>query len=176
MHGETMKDEHVAGIDLTASPFVSQRSSFGNRRYVRLIMILKTKTMRAFQNAQGALIDRAVVERNPRSKTLRITIHESIVLMCVDYKALAVGKDQSPDRFWMNQKPFAHELAHHLFKGRMVSESVKGFEVEDLLVGPLERWIGIAAGRSWISHALTRSMIRQKPARSSKSLRYLASY
>lgn len=49
-------------------------------------------------------------------------------------------------------------------------EGVERFQVEDFLVGPLERRVGIAASRAGIGDAFERIMIRQQPPRSVKHL------
>ena len=94
--------------------------------------------------------------------------------MRMNHQTFAMRKNQATNRFWVNQKLVAYEHAHDLFESRMMRQSVKRFQVEYFLVGPLERWVGIAASRAGIGDAFERIVTRQQPARGVKDLSYLA--
>ena len=140
MHRPPVHAEHLSCIHLAANPITSQRSSLWNfwNMEVRRIVTLNAEAMGAFQNLQWALICWAIVKRNPDGKALGISIHESIVLMRVIHETFAIRKNQSADRFGMNQKPLAHEHAHDLFQSGLMWQGVKRFQVEYFLVGPLK--------------------------------------
>jgi hypothetical protein len=122
-------------------------------------MGLNAETMRAFQNSQRAYIDGAVVEGYPYGKKLWIPAHELVVLMSMRDEALAIRKDQSPNRFWMHQNLLTDEHPHHLKQRGLMRQRVERLQIEDLLVDALERGVGIAAGCFDIGHALPRVVI-----------------
>jgi hypothetical protein len=114
------------------------------------------------------------VEWNPHSKALGISSHESVILMCMNRKAFAVREDQAADRLWMDQEPLAHDHFHGTLQRWMMWQSVKGSEIEDLLVGPLEPWVGVAACSLDIRDAFMGIMTGKEPARTINHLGNLA--
>ncbi len=167
MHGQAVKDEHIACVDLAANPIASDIRSCRNLRDMKILILVMyiAETMRAFHNSQRAHISRAIVKRNPYGEAFGISAHESIILVCMNGELFAVWEDQPANRFRMNQKAVTHKHFHDLLQGRMVRQSVKRFEVEDVLVGVLERRVWIAAGGTEIGDALKRVVARQQPAR-----------
>ena len=129
MHCETVKDEHIARVDLAANPVIPQRCALWNCWNVRLVVALKAEMVRAFQNLQGPYIDWAIVKRNPGGKAFGISIHESVILMRMNDETFAIRKNQSADRFGMNQKPLTHEHAHDLFQSGLMWQCVKRFQI-----------------------------------------------
>jgi hypothetical protein len=171
-----MKDEHIAGIDVSANPIAANRVAFWNLRdkEILILVILKTEFVRAFQNPQRSHIRRAIVEWNPHCKALGISPHESVILMCMDREAFAVREDQASDWLWMDQEPLTHDHFHDTLQRWMMWQSVKGSEIEDLLIGPLEPWVWIAASSLDIRDALKGIMTGKEPARAMDHLGNLA--
>ena len=87
------------------------------------------------------------------------------------HKALAMRKDQAANWFWVDEGLFADKHLHHLSQGRLMRQRVKRFQVEDLLIDPLERRVRIATGRAGIGHAFLGVVVWQQPARSGEHLR-----
>lgn len=86
MYGQAVKNEHIAGVNLAANPVVSHGCSHWDLRNVKILvlMFLEAKTVRALQYLEGTHIDWAVMKGNPDGIALRISIHETIVLMRAD--------------------------------------------------------------------------------------------
>src|SRR5580692_3634572 len=91
--------------------------------------------------------------------------------MCMRHKALATRKDQAANWFWVDERLLADKHLHNLTQGGLMRQRVKRLQVEDLLIDPLERRIGIATGRAGIRLAFLRIVVWQQPARSGEHLR-----
>ncbi len=115
MYSQTVKDEYVPSVDLTANPSLSQFSSGRNLRNVKIFLFvtLKTEAVRTFQNPQRTDVSGAVMKRYPRSIELRITAHKLIILVCVNHQPLAMREDQAANGLWVNQQLIANEHLHH---------------------------------------------------------------
>src|SRR5579875_3706271 len=89
VHGKAVKDEHVAGIDTTADPPIAEQCGGRDLRDVKIFpfVLLDSKAMGTGENAQWTDLDRAVVQGNPCREEFRVTTHEFVVLMRVDYEA-----------------------------------------------------------------------------------------
>jgi hypothetical protein len=131
---------------------------------IRIFMALKAETVRAFQNLQWPHVGWAIVKRNPDSKALRISVHESVVLMRMNSETLAMRENQPAYGFGVDQDMLASKHVHDMFKGGMMWQCVKRFQIEDFLVSSLERWVRITACRFDIGYAFMRVMTGQQPA------------
>jgi hypothetical protein len=89
-------------------------------------------------------------------------------------KTFAVREDQASDGLWMDQESLANDHFHGSLQRWMMWKSVKGREIEDLLVGPLEPWVWIAASSLDIRDAFMGIMTRKEPARTIDHLGNLA--
>jgi hypothetical protein len=89
-------------------------------------------------------------------------------------KTFAVREDQASDGLWMDQEALAHDHFHRTLQRWMMWQSVKGGEIEDLMVGPLEPWVWIAASSLDIRDAFIGIMTGKEPARSINHLGNLA--
>ena len=92
--GQAMKDKDIAGIHLTTNPSIAGDRIGWDLRDMEVVslMFLDAEAMGAFLYHQGALARWAVVKRNPNSVELRVSLHEFVVLMRVDYQSIAVRK------------------------------------------------------------------------------------
>src|ERR1700734_1031852 len=97
-----------------------------------------------------------------------------MVLMLLNQESIAIRKDQSSDRFWVDKQLRADEQTHHLAELRVMSKGVKSFKIEDLLVDCLECRIRITAGRLGVRHALHGVLIWQQPVFAGEDLHDLA--
>jgi hypothetical protein len=178
MHGEAVKDQHIARVNFAANPIAAQRRTLRNFWDVEVVMdmALNAKAVRSFQNLQRAQSCRAVVKGNPGGKALRISIHESEVLMRMIHETFATRENQPAYRFWMNQDILSNELAHNLFQGGMVRQGVKRFQIEYCLVDSLEGGVWISARRADVSHAIERVVVAHQPASRVEDARYVAKH
>ena len=62
MHSETVEDQHVSGVDLTANPLVAEEGIEGNLRSVKAltVVLLDARTMGSFENPPRSGLNRAV--------------------------------------------------------------------------------------------------------------------
>lgn len=165
MDCEAVEQKHIAHADLAANPAFPSRSTVRDFRHVTVrIVPLIPEAMRTFQNAQWPNRRWTIVKRNPNRKALGVPAHEAKVLVSMDGKPIAIGEDQSPNRFWVDQKTVPNNHRHQSAQRRMVRQQVERFQVEDPLVGLLERWVRISAGRADFGHTVKRIEAGQQPS------------
>src|ERR1700722_9729666 len=120
---------------------------------ILIFVVLKTEMMRTVHDLQRTHFNWTIMKRNPRSEALCISAHESIVLMCMNRKALAIWENQASDRLRMDQEPIADEHSHDSLQLWMVGQCVKCSQIKYPLVGLLKPRIGVATSRSDIGNA-----------------------
>lgn len=103
-----MKDEHITGIDLSASPISAARCASGNKASPNP-SFLKAEAMRGFKNLQWPQLRRTVMKGYPCGKTLRVSIDGRMVLMLMHDELLAVRKHQPGNWLGMNQEARSHQ-------------------------------------------------------------------
>jgi hypothetical protein len=86
-------------------------------------------------------------------------------------QALAIWKNQAPDRLRVDQEPIAYEHLHDSLKLWVMGQCVKCRQVEDLLVGSLKSRIRVAASSVNVGNTFKRIVARQQPARGSEDFR-----
>src|ERR1700744_5482569 len=104
MHGQTVKDEHIARVDLAAHPIAPDVGLGRNLRDVKVLifMMYVAMSMGTLHNPEGPYVRGAIVKRNPSGEAFGISAHEPVILVCVNGKALAVRKNQPANRLRMN--------------------------------------------------------------------------
>jgi len=95
VNGQTVEDQHVAGVDPTACPFAFSQCSRWDFRDMQILihMFDNAEMMRTIQYLQRTQFGRTIVKRDPHGKALGITTHEPIILMWVDREMFAIRKD-----------------------------------------------------------------------------------
>jgi hypothetical protein len=171
-----MKHQHVASIDVAGHPFTLTQCFFWNLRNMQVFvfMIDNAKTVRTLKNPQGPRAAWTVMKRNPDSEALRIPIHEPIILMCMNGKILSMRENQPTYWLGVNQNVLAHEQLHEMREGRMMRQCMKRFQIENLLIGSLERWVRITACGAAISDVQKRVMVGEKPSSIDQYFGYIA--
>lgn len=119
MDREAMKDEHVARVDGASGPVVRGDRVLGDLGDMKILILVLpvTETVGALKDPQWAHVKRAVVQWNPDGEALGIAAHEAIVLMGMNGKAVAIGKDQATDWLWVNQGAISDDHPHHPAQG-----------------------------------------------------------
>src|SRR6185437_16237717 len=124
MDCQAVENEHVSSVNIAPNPVSSYCRAVRNFGNVKVLVFvsLKSEAMRAFQNPQRTYCGRAVVQRNPHGEALGVSAHETVILVRVSGEAFAIRKDQSSNRFWMNQKTVSDNHLHHAAQRRMVRQ------------------------------------------------------
>jgi hypothetical protein len=91
------------------------------------------------------------VKRHSGGKTIGISADCPVILMRADHELFTVGEHEPNNGFRMNKEPLTHEQVHELLESGVVSEGVKGFQVEDLILDSLERWVGVATSGAGVA-------------------------
>ena len=118
MHGEAVKNQDVAGGDVAAHPLAADGRFGRNLRNMKVLPVvpLNTEAVGTFEDLERPCLYGAIVKWDPHRKALGISAHELVVLVCMDDQALAVRKDQSSDRFWVDQETFTDYHRHYFLK------------------------------------------------------------
>ena len=116
MYSQAVEEQHVSSVNGTTDPIVTNSSSNRDLRNVEILplVLLNTKTMRAFEYPQWSHVDRTIVQRDPYSKELGISPHEFVVLVSVDHEAITVGKYQPANWLGMDKNLVADQHLHHI--------------------------------------------------------------
>jgi hypothetical protein len=116
------------------------------------------------------------VKGNPRGKALRVSIHESEVLMRLIHETFTTREIHPANWLWVDQDFLSNEFAHDLLQGWMVRQGVKRLQIEYRLVGSLEGRVWVCARSTDISYPFEGVIVAHEPARRVKDARYVAEY
>src|SRR6202012_929358 len=166
MNGKTVEDQHITRVDLALYPVIAANGIQGDFGNVEIFFFVRLNPvpMRPFEDAQGASLNRAIMEGYPHGVKLRISSHELVVLVSMSDEAFATGKDETADRLRVYQNLVAGDHLHYLLQRGMMRQGMKLLQVEHFLVGFLEYRVRVTVGRAFSRYTVQRRTARAQPS------------